>query len=309
MTPRLQPLVRARLAAMGTAGEDWTAALPDLLADLARAWGLDLGRGLPGGSASYVARATTRDGTDVVLKVGLPGQVEAVAREAAVLRAADGRGYARFLAHDGERGAVLMEALGPSLERGMLGPHRTLDALGATLPDAWALDLDEPRAGASRADELATMVRDLAEGHPGACDDAVLDRALSVAAWLASGDDPDARVWAHGDPHPANALRRGDGPDDAWAFVDPDGLWADPAYDAGIAVREWLGRVEEAARHGDQHALIASYAGRLAAATGLDAERVAAWGYLERVSTGLYVLDFGADAMGRRFLDSARLLL
>lgn len=305
MTPRLQPLVRARLAAMGEDGEAWSAALPDRLADLARAWGLDLGRGLPGGSASYVARATTRAGADVVLKVGLPGQATAIAREAAVLRAADGRGYARFLAHDGERGAVLMEALGPSLERAMLGPHRTLDVLAATLRDAWGLDLDEPRTGPSRADELATMVRDLAEVHPGACDDAVLDRALSVAALLASGDDPAARVWAHGDPHPANALQRGD----TWAFVDPDGLWADPAYDAGIAVREWLGRVEDAARDGDPHALIASYAGRLAAATGLDAERVAAWGYLERVSTGLYVLDFGAEVMGRRFLDSARLLL
>jgi len=304
--PRLQPLVRARLAGLGPAGEEWTAALPDLLADLARTWGLELGRGLPGGSASYVARATTRDGEDVVLKVGLPGERPAITREAAVLDAADGRGYARLLAHDEGRSAVLVEALGESLERAMLSPPRTLDALAATLLEAWMLDLGEPRTGPSRADELATMVRDLAARHPGACDDAVLGTALATAARLAATDDPAARLWAHGDPHPANALRRGDPERGAWAFVDPDGLWADPAYDAGIAVREWLGRVEDAERPRE---LIAGYAGRLAAATGLDAERIAAWGYLERVSTGLYVLDFGAEAMGRRFLASARLLL
>ncbi|MCH1867684.1 aminoglycoside phosphotransferase family protein [Nocardioides sp. CFH 31398] len=304
--PRLQPLVRARLAGLGAAGEEWTAALPDLLADLAAAWGLELGRGLPGGSASYVVRATTRDGEDVVVKVGLPGETAAIAREAAVLGAADGRGYARLVAHDDVRSALLVEALGESVERSMLSPPRTLDALAAALLEAWTLDLGEPRSGASRADDLASLVQELAGKHPGACDDAVLDAALATASRLAATDDPAARVWAHGDPHPANALRRGGAERGEWVLVDPDGLWADPAYDAGIAVREWLGRVERSDR---PRQLIASYAGRLAAATGLDAERIAAWGYLERVSTGLYVLDFGAEVMGRRFLDSARLLL
>ena len=43
--------------------------------------------------------------------------------------------------------------------------------------------------------------------------------------------------------------------------------------------------------------------------TGLDPDRVWAWAFLERVSTGLYVWGFGADRVGRPFLDSAAALL
>ena len=59
----------------------------------------------------------------------------------------------------------------------------------------------------------------------------------------------------------------------------------------------------------DPRGVLRDYAARLADATGEDADAVWDWGYLERVSTGLYVLSFGADTLGRRFLDSARALV
>ena len=62
MTVRLQPLTRARVASLGERGEAWAESLPRRLAELARDWGLDLGRSLPGGSNSYVVRARTADG-------------------------------------------------------------------------------------------------------------------------------------------------------------------------------------------------------------------------------------------------------
>jgi streptomycin 6-kinase len=52
MTVRLQPLTRARVASLGERGEAWAESLPRRLAELARDWGLDLGRSLPGGSNS-----------------------------------------------------------------------------------------------------------------------------------------------------------------------------------------------------------------------------------------------------------------
>lgn len=47
----------------------------------------------------------------------------------------------------------------------------------------------------------------------------------------------------------------------------------------------------------------------LAAYSGLDATAIWEWGYLERVSSGLYLLQLGAQAQAKAFLDTAELLL
>ncbi|SEG96940.1 hypothetical protein SAMN05444920_110160 [Nonomuraea solani] len=50
------------------------------------------------------------------------------------------------------------------------------------------------------------------------------------------------------------------------------------------------------------------YADRRAAASGHDETAIWEWGYLERVSTGLYLLSFGADHLARPFLATAEQL-
>jgi streptomycin 6-kinase len=55
--------------------------------------------------------------------------------------------------------------------------------------------------------------------------------------------------------------------------------------------------------------LAESYAQLLADRTGVDVTRIWRWAFLERVSTGLYVLGFGSEAVGRPFLTSAERLL
>ena len=52
-----------------------------------------------------------------------------------------------------------------------------------------------------------------------------------------------------------------------------------------------------------------SWCRRVAAPSGTDPDRVWAWAFLERVSTGLYVTSFGAPRVGGPFLRSAEVLL
>lgn len=318
---RLQPLARAKVASLGPAGARWEAALPDTLAALADTWGLTLGRALPGGSASYVVGARTRDGAERVVKVALPDPalLPGVAAEAAVLRAAGGQGYARLHAYDEQRHALLMESCGRSLERSALPVEEQLVVLADTLRLAWAVDVPTvvaPPRGEDRASYLHGFVLDHArrlEDHDlGPRFDAVLEQALEYAERRAEAYDPGACVVAHGDAHPANLLRavddgraRAAGSGTGWVFVDPDGVAADPAYDLGVALREWSGELTgpgARARAGGWATLLAERAGQ-------DRRAVWEWGYVERVSTGLYVLGFGAERLGRRFLDSAALLL
>lgn len=332
--PRLQPLTRGRVERLGEAGRAWVEQLPGVLTELAARWELDLGRGLPGGSASYVVAASTPDGQQRVLKVPTPDLAgeESVAR---VLAAADGRGHVRLHAHDPASGALLLERLGEQLERVPLAPEDKIVALCDTLALAWTVDLPgnaeppgpsgktgQPGADGAepahpsgttgrldggetvdRAVELAEQVRELDQRLGRPTDPAVLRAALEHAERLSGWVGP--TVVVHGDPHPANALRAPDGRGSGWVLVDPDGFRCDPAYDAGVVLRDWSSHLSGT----DARRTLRTWTGLVADRTGLDADRVWAWAFLERVSTGLFVTSIGAERLGRPFLDSARGLL
>ena len=75
----------------------------------------------------------------------------------AVLHAACGRGYARLLAAAPEHRAVLLEALGPALERSGLAPERQIEILCAALRDAWQVPAPDA-APEAKAEALADLV-------------------------------------------------------------------------------------------------------------------------------------------------------
>jgi streptomycin 6-kinase len=301
--PRLQPLTRARVASLGEAGRTWQGALPSVLAALAEQWSLTLGRAVPGGSSSYVVTARTADGGEAVLKVAVPDP--AFPAQAATLQRADGRGYARLLAADLDRDALLLEALGPSLQQSSLGPADQLRLLADTLAQAWL-----PPAGTPPQDKaggLHALVSRLWVEQGGPVDDAVLATALEYAERRRTVD-PAELVVVHGDPHPANLLQvrtPRSGAPSGWCFVDPDGFVADRAYDLGVALRDWTAHLEgpDARRRLEEWCLL------LAGRSGVDATRIWEWGFLERVSTGLYVRSFGAERVAEPFLRTAALLV
>ena len=161
--------------------------------------------------------------------------------------------------------------------------------------------------GHDKASTLRTLVVKH-ERRLGACDPRVLSQALAYADRLADDFDPAGCVVVHGDAQPPNLLRvRADraGAPSGHVFVDPDGFRADPCYDLGVALRDWTGRLGGPR----PRAVLEGYCDLLAERSGLDRQRIWEWGFLERVSTGLYVTGFGGTAIGRRFLDSAVLLL
>ncbi|GMA87678.1 hypothetical protein GCM10025868_29280 [Angustibacter aerolatus] len=137
----------------------------------------------------------------------------------------------------------------------------------------------------------------------------MVDAALRIAGERADAADPASCVIVHGDPHPGNALRvrrpRAGAPAGV-ALVDPDGFVGDPAYDLGVVLRDWSVRL---LADDDPAATLRRWSHRLAAATGHDEQVVYDWALLERVSTGLYVADLGADRVARPFLDVAARLV
>jgi streptomycin 6-kinase len=300
---RLQPLSRAKIGSLGTDGEAWLSQLPGTLAALEAEWDVRLGKQLPGGSASYVVAAVRADGSPAVVKVVIDD--EGLDAQAETLRKADGRGYARLFGHDRSRRALLLEALGPSLDRGVASPEVQLDVLADTLTLAWQKpDLAEPAA--DKAGGLARLIETWWSGLGRPCSVAVYRQALDFADHRRS--DLEDLAVVHGDPHPGNLLRvpgPRPGGETGFCFVDPDGFVTDRAYDLGVVLRDWTQQL----RGHDAKPTLRAYCSRLGERTGVDPERIWEWGFLERVSTGLYLKSFGADGLAERFLLSAEALV
>jgi streptomycin 6-kinase len=180
--------------------------------------------------------------------------------------------------------------------------------LTRTLRDAWRVPPWPELAvapGQDKASQLAALVTRLWDELDGPCPERVVAQALGYAERRAAAFDPARCVVVHGDPHPANALRTVD--EREFVFVDPDGFLADPAYDLGVVLREWCAELLAAGPHGAP-ALARRYRDLLVGHTGADPVAVWEWGFLERVSSGLYALRLVGEDLGRPYLASADLL-
>ncbi|HWM11085.1 MAG TPA: aminoglycoside phosphotransferase family protein [Solirubrobacteraceae bacterium] len=286
--------VRRKAAAQGAPGRRWLDGLGAVVADLERAWDVVVGATLQGGSDAYVAEATAGDGRRAILKVALPG--DDASHEIEALRHADGRGYVRLLRHDLELRAMLQERLGASLAESGLPVRAQLEVICSALRRAW--DVPPEPSFLSGADKAAWLEAFIAEtwhelGRP--CAELVVECALSFAEARRRAFDPARAVLVHGDAHSSNALMALDG----YKLVDPDGLFAEPACDLAVPMREHSRELLDAADTLRAARERCEYLSRL---TAVEPRAIWEWGFMERVSTGLLALRVGREELGREML-------
>ncbi len=296
--------VRGRAMNLGAEGLAWLEDIESTVAAIAREWGLALGAVMHGGSEAFVAEARTSEGRRAVLKIGIPGS-ESGRQEARVLKAAAGRGYAQILRHDGGRRAMLMERLGPPLEDLGLSIDEQVEIICTTLKTAWCHPPPETQFmnGAAKADSLAAFISETwaALGRP--CSKRVIDRALAYARIRGRAFTAESALLAHGDAHSANTLFVPGSEPRSFKFIDPDGLFIEPAYDLAICMRGWGAPLLA----GDAVALGWKRAALLASLTGVEPQPIWEWGFIERVSTGLFLKQLGREAEASEFLAVAEL--
>lgn len=292
--------------ALGREGRRWLDDLTVTIAGLEEEWDIRVGGTIEGGTSAYVARATTGDGQAVVLKMaipeGLPGQ-GTFERELSTVEHGQGRGFVRLLRSDGGRRFMLMEELGRPLATAGLPIEHQLTVLAGLVASAWQPlgDATGWRTGADQAQWLHDFVGSTWEvlGRP--CPERVIGLARERARARRDAFDPDRAVLIHGDAHPWNALEgRSVG---AYKLIDPDGMVSEPAHDLAIPLRQWNDEVLA----GDGPAVVDGWCEHLRAQTGVAADAIWDWAFVERVSTGLFLLQLG-DGDGHRFLGAADML-
>ena len=299
-------IVRRRALGESQSGMDWLAGLDELLASLERDWGLTIGQAMRGGSAAFVAEARDGAGKRFIIKVSIP-TTWAGRREADLLAAANGKGYARLVRRDPDRRAILIEKLGARLDTMHLPYEQQIDIMCATLLEAWMsvpAGTNYPN-GATKANALGTDIVRMWQAMGQPCSQAVVDKALLYCRDRAAGYHPEAAVLAHGDPHPANILAVPDTDPIQFKFIDPDGLAIEPAYDLGVLLRAW----HEGLDGRNAHDIARSHARHLTSRTSVPAEAIWQWGFIERVSTGLALMQLGEKAKGLEFLTLSEALL
>lgn len=285
----VSPQLRETAASFGAEGERWLGELPGRAEEAAEAWSLTVGPAFATeGCCSWVAPARLGDGSEAVLKVGIPHREARY--EGAALRAFDGRGAVRLLWVSEDGFVLLLERCVPGTDLWSL-PEETANEVGAAvLRELWRPLPDSTRSaseGGSAPDALAPehpfdTVTDLArgwresllrEGREAGYEDRLIARAVELAAEL-SATEP-GRVLLHGDFHPGNVLAATRQP---WLAIDCKPLVGEPAYD----LAQWLlNRCEAAHQAPDPVGALRGQLERLSALLDLDPARVAGWAFVK----------------------------
>jgi streptomycin 6-kinase len=293
-----------RAVRLGDSGRDWLDRLHDEVASLEEQWSMRVGDVHDGGSESLVAAVRLRDDTQAVLKVGLPGSAD-LAQEARVYTLADGRGYARLLAYDADRNAVLLERLGETLAQTEHSTDAQMRIICATLATAW-LPLDGPSGlmtGAAKTQWLADFIVARWNSMDVPFATTVRDRALHFCAQRQAAYTPRHAVLVHGDAHSLNTLQVPGAPGQ-FKFIDPDGLFAERACDLATLMRDWSAPLLA----GNAAYLLRARCDLLAQHSGVEAQPIWQWGFVERVSTGLMLMEIGLHEEGEEMLRVAELV-
>jgi streptomycin 6-kinase len=293
-------LARNVVGAWGEAGARWLAALPSVVAAVARDWHLALGDPYPL-SYHWVARATGPDGTAAVLKIG-PPEPGHLAVEAAALGTFDGHGAVRLLAYDPGRGALLLERADPGTQARALVPAQDEDATAALV--AVMNRLHRPPPPGCALPDLAAQGGAFDQHLRRYRDDRMLPRHLVERAGRLFDElcaTAPARVVLHGDLHHDNVLRARREP---WLAIDPHGTVGDPGYEAGSV----LFNPDPDTRDAALVDLVPARIEQLADGLGQPVDRIVAWGFVKAVLSDVWTAEEGRRPDSRA-LDVARSLL
>jgi streptomycin 6-kinase len=256
-------------------GAEWLERLPQLAAECAERWGLELGAPFEGGNISLVVPAG-----DVVLKINFPEEESEHEADALLLWAGDGA--VRLLAHDPVRRALLLERCVPGTTLWELPDESKANGIAVGLlrrlwrapPEGHPFRLLEHEA-ARWAEQLPRQWRTLGQPFPAT----LVDEAVAAALELSSSQDE--LVVLHQDYHGGNVIRAQREP---WLVIDPKPLVGEPAFDAASLVRD---RRDELAADPDPAARIRRRLDQLTEELELPRERLRGWGIVHALAWGV----------------------
>lgn len=271
----------------GDDGRRWLQALPGLVAELAERWQLTV-KAPFALSYNYVAPVVRADGTEAVLKIGVPSPE--LTTEIAAQELYAGRGMVQLLEIDHPRRAMLLERLRPGTplarlaakddEQATLIAAQVMQQLFLPPPpvhpfptlDRWLGSIDEHRRRYGGSGPLPARRFEQAEAYRDEL--------------LASEGPP---VVLHADLHHDNILQAGHA---GWLAIDPKGVVGEAEYEVGTLLHNpwsdllhWPAPRRTTVRRVD---LLAEH-------LGFDRHRILQWGVVNAVLSACWCAEDGGD--------------
>jgi streptomycin 6-kinase len=198
---------------------DWIAVLPELVADCAAQWSLELEDPVDAAFSLVVPAG------DLVLKLNPPGEPESE-HEADAFERWRGHGAVRLVARDDKRSALLIERCRPGTQLWELPDDEATELAASVLEQLW-VPADRPfrrleHEAARWADELPTR----------GLDGALVDS--TVAFLRDAGATQRESVLLHQDLHGGNVLESARG----WLAIDAKPLVGEREFDVASLIRD-----------------------------------------------------------------------
>lgn len=260
--------LRESTEAGGPARAEWLAALPEMVADLARRWGLVLDAPYePGGNCSWVAPGTDVWGREIALKVAWVHSESRDEAEGLALLAGDGAVSIHAYEHvDDATVAMLLERCRPGTQLRVLPEPEQDIVIADLLRRIWSTPLPDVhpfRPLRDVADEWVDRASELLAVSPERVDPGIAREGFAQFRELARTGPGPVLLWT--DLHAGNVLS---GTRRPWQTIDPKPYLGDPHYDVLQHLINCPDRLLA-----DPSGLI----GRIADLTDLDPDRIAAW--------------------------------
>ncbi|WP_080848989.1 aminoglycoside phosphotransferase family protein [Cytobacillus gottheilii] len=291
---------------LGDKGKQWLDSLGEVTQLFERKWNIQMGKSLNGGTEAFVAEVSTKGGGEAILKLMMP-QIEGNSvfeQEIAALTIAGGDGYVRLLNYDMDHRAVLLEKLGSPLKDVGYSMENQIEIICNTLKKSWGKPIPKDRKLQSSKDIINWFLNFIPEiwaelNSP--CSRQLIDKALEFLQSRLLNNSKEKSVLVHGDAHSGNILQDRTESQPSFKLIDPDGLVAEPAYDLGVLMREWLDDLSiNPVENGRKRCML------LSEITGLKTQAIWEWGFIQSISTGLFLIKIGQEEMGLQMLKVAK---
>lgn len=264
----------------GESGRQWLSLLPDLLSESCARWSLKLEQPFENLSYNLVIPGSMPDGTEIVLKLGVP--CPELLNEAAALSLFDGKGSVRLLDHDAPRGILLMERVVPGapLDKLREDAEATRTAAGL-MRGLWRTPpADHPFPTLSDWFSAFARLRKRFDGGCGPFSTSLITKAENTSTELDASSERD--VILHGDLHHANILfsaRSG------WIAIDPKGIAGDTGYEVATFM---LNGLPEGIGDAETKRVLGSRLSIFSEELEIGRERLAGWAFCHAVLSALW---------------------
>lgn len=284
----------------GEDGRRWLQSLPSILEELSSTWDVKLMPPFKEMSFNYVAPAIQSDGSEVVLKVGVPrAELET---EIAALEVFKGNGAVALYKADQEMGALLLERLKPGKPLFSAGDDEFATRAASEVIrklQTYSLDHDVfPIVG----DWFRGFqrLRDEFNGETGPFPSDLVDKAEVISRDLLASME--TLTLLHGDLHHWNILSS---ERDQWLAIDPKGVIGEPEYETGAWICNPFPNILEMS---NPDRMIARRIDQFSSELGFEPERIYGWSFSQAVLAAYWSYE-ERDKDWENWLTVAKLIL